>query len=318
MSALKGAPFLDSVKLSRVHISDPVMHLQVPLMQWQMTGLRFDPYFADLPWDRLKELRFHNLELRCDDALYVLEMMKSLVRCSLDLETIPPALTSTTNPATTPADVSLPKPPQLVTLPALLALELSVSGWDSAPTDFFDRIILPSLKELSIKYNDPHSLPCTTLTGLQTRSSFSLERFALANRSGDSLLPFLQSNPLLSRLQLVFCALELLPLANALTRKSKGGTSVLPRLRTLTLADRWMEESPSATWTLATKAVIDMVRSRRYAQDVESDAQLEEFTFGSRAALSAKKSARFCRWRNEGMRVPHSARSSRAQAPHKI
>ncbi|KAJ7889735.1 hypothetical protein B0H13DRAFT_2277183 [Mycena leptocephala] len=262
MSGLEGAPLLESVKLSCVHTAGS-------LMQWRMEEPRFDPYLAGLPWDQLTELRIQDLEIWCD-ALYALEMTTNLVHCALDLRMFPPlaaVIAFTAMPVPVPADEPPPKPKKPVMVPALLALELSVSGWNSSPADFFDRMIFPSLKELSIKYKDRQDLPCATLTELQTRSSFSLERFALASRNGDSLLPFLHSNPLLSHLRLIFCALELVPVVDPLTRKAGGSAALLPRLRSLTLADRWTEETLSATWAIATKVIIEMVRSRRRTQD---------------------------------------------------
>ncbi|KAJ6562625.1 hypothetical protein B0H19DRAFT_1145171 [Mycena capillaripes] len=299
MSALDGAPLLEYVKLSCVRTP-------ITRMQWRMEELRFDPYLAGLPWDRLTELRVQDLEIRSDDALYALEMTSSLVRCVLDLRIIAPlapVIAFTAVPVTAPADEPAPKPKKLITVPALLALELAVSGSNSAPADFFDRMILPSLKELSIKYKDRQDLPCATLIDLQTRSSFSLERFTLASRSGDSLLPFLRKNPALSRLQLVFCAFELVSFADALTFKAGSDVPLLPRIRSLALADRWMEETLSATWASATKAVIEMVRSRRRPHSSEACALLEGFTFGSQVALSAKKAARLDKLRTNGMRV---------------
>ncbi|KAJ6489872.1 hypothetical protein C8R45DRAFT_992036 [Mycena sanguinolenta] len=301
MSALDGAPLLESVKLSCER--DPNS-----ITQWRMTEARFDPYVAGLPWDRLTELVIQDLEIRHEDALYALELTTSLLRCRLDLRIIPPLapVVAFTTAAGLPPPSPPPPPPTLkpVTVPALHTLELAVSGANNAPADFFDRLILPCLKELSIVYKDRKPLPCATLTALQTRSSFSLHRLALASRSGDGLLPFFESNPLLSRLQLAFCGLQLVPLANALTRKPEG-SPFLPRLRLLSLADRWTEETPAGTWALATKAVIEMVRSRRRVQQGGggSSAQLEVFTFGSGAALSAKKAARLNGWRAEGMRV---------------
>ncbi|KAJ6514201.1 hypothetical protein C8R47DRAFT_1313564 [Mycena vitilis] len=304
MSALDGAPLLETVKLICVHTSSS-------LMQWRLQELRFDPYLAGLPWDRLTELCVQDLEIRCDDALYVLEMTTSLVRCAIDVRTFPPmedVLAFTNTPISAAADTPPLKPKKPLTVPALLVLELAVSGWDSAPADFFDRLVLPSLTELSIKYKDRQCLPCATLIELQTRSAFSLERLALASRTGDSLLPFLQTNPRITRLQLVFCALELAPLANALTLKPGDGDSdadsppLLPHLRSLSLADRWADETLSAVWARATKAVIEMVRSRR-RMNSRPGALLEGLTFGSQAVLSAKKVVRLDRWRMDGMRV---------------
>jgi hypothetical protein len=160
-----------------------------------------------------------------------------------------------------------------LSLPTLIGLELSVSDSDSAPADFFDRLILPSLKDVSIKHKgDSHSPPSATLTALQTRSSVLLEQFALANRTGDTLLPFFHSNTLISRLQLVFCTLELRPLAEAFAQRKfegdGGAAQFLSNLHTLNLADRWADETPSATWVLATKALIEMVRFRRLSKGI--------------------------------------------------
>ncbi|KAJ7825485.1 hypothetical protein B0H14DRAFT_2596561 [Mycena olivaceomarginata] len=269
MSALEGAPVLESVKLSCGHAPNSVM-------QWRIAETIFDPHLAGLPWERLTELVIQDMEVLHEDALYALEMTTSLVRCVMDLRIIAPLapVLAFTNlpftvspapaPAPVPADAPPPKPPKPVKLPALHTLELAAR-----------------------------------------RSQ--LHRFALASRTGDSLLPFLERNPLLSRLQLVFCAVELTPLVHALTlqRKSdndEGGTQtqvpLLPDLRLLLLADRWTEEAPAARWARATKAVLEMVRSRRRAG-------LEKFTFGSQAPLGAKRVARLEKWRTGagGIRV---------------
>ncbi|KAJ7140460.1 hypothetical protein C8R46DRAFT_1135670 [Mycena filopes] len=298
MSALQGAPLLDTVAVTCVYSDGRSFHRRT-------ADLRFDPYLAGLPWDQLTELRLHDVEIRCDDALYMLEMTSGLLRCSLDLQIIPPLVTVipfTNIPAPT-ADLPPPKPKPPVIVPGLLVFELAISGSHSAPEDFFDRMVFPSLKELTIKYKEKQALPCETLTAMQTRSSFSLEQFTLASRTGDSLLPFLQSNPTLWSVQLVLCALELVPLAAALTLTAGASAPILPRLRILTLADRWTAETPASTWAHATKAIIDMVRSRRRVNNDDACARLDAFVFGSRAALSAKKIARFQRWREEGMRV---------------
>ncbi|KAJ7461933.1 hypothetical protein FB451DRAFT_1371002 [Mycena latifolia] len=308
MSALEGAPLLDRVKLSCVPAPGS-------LVQWRMADVRFDPYLAGLPWDQLTDITLQDLELRCDDAIYALERMTSLVRCSVEVRMFEPLAPVTAftilpgQPTPASAPPAPPKPAPPVTLPALRVLDLALSGWDSGPADFFNRLTLPSLKDLAIKYKDKGTLPCATLTALQTRSSCSLERFVLASRKGDSLLPFLQSNPLLARLQLVFCALELTPLAAALTRTAGSDAVVLPRLRTLTLTDRWTEETPRAAWARASKAVVDMARSRLHSRMPDAspshtpDARLEIFTFGSGARLSPKKAARMERCRAAGMRV---------------
>lgn len=302
MSALEGAPLLNSVKLSCIHDRES-------RVRWRTRDVRFDPYLAGLPWGQLTDLTLQDLEFRCDDAIYALEMTTSLVRCSLELrmfEPLAPVIAFTTvQTAATPAE-SAPKPKKTITIPALLVLELAISGWDSAPADFFDKMTLPSLEELSIKYKDKGTLPCATLLDLQTRSTFSLTRFVLASRMGDTLVPFLHNNPLLSRLQLVFCAIKLTPLAAALTRTGAvGELPVLPRLRALTLADRWAEETPPAAWARATKTVVEMARSRCGAQDDVNAgvARLERFTFGSQAALSAKRAAGIDRCRARGMPV---------------
>ncbi|KAJ7654325.1 hypothetical protein B0H17DRAFT_386197 [Mycena rosella] len=301
MSGLEGAPHLDRVKLACVHAPGS-------LIQWRTIDLRFDPYVARLPWAQLTDLHLQDLELRCDDAIYALEMATSLVRCALEVrmfEPLAPVIAFTVPPGQdAPAPPAPPKPKPPVTLPALLALDLAISGWPSAPADFFDRMILPSLKDLSIKYKDRQPLPCATLTALQTRSSFSLERFLLASRTGDTLLPFLQANPLLSRVQLVFCALELTPLAEGLTRVARTpGLGILPCLRALALTDRWTEEAPHATWARATKAVVEMARSRWRVHGDAAGARLVGFTFGSQMGLSAKKAERMERFRAEGMRL---------------
>ncbi|KAJ7512925.1 hypothetical protein B0H11DRAFT_1948009 [Mycena galericulata] len=280
MTGLQGAPLLESVKLSCVRPAGS-------LAEWREEDFRLDPYVAGLPWGQLTELALHDLEIRCDDALYALEMTTSLVRCAMDLRIIPPfqpalAFLNANGPA---ADPEPPAPKKPITLPALLILELAVSGANNAPEDFFDRMVLPSLKELTIKHKNDQSLPCATLTNLQKRSgsSFSLERFVLTGcRGNDSVLPFLQTNPLISCLKLVFCGRELLPLAIALTRKA-GSDALLPRLRVLTLVDRWAEESSPTTWAGATKAVVDMARSRWRS---DAGTRLETFTFGSQAAVS--------------------------------
>ncbi|KAJ7127511.1 hypothetical protein C8R43DRAFT_1027522 [Mycena crocata] len=302
MSALEGAPLLNSVKLScgRAPTLD--------LLQTEMAELDvpFDPYSAGLPWHQLTELCLEDLDVRSDDAIYVLEQTTNLVRCSIDLRIIAPvaSILLFANSAA-PASSSPPhKPQKLLTLSALLVLEFAVSGWDSAPVDFFDRLIVPSLKELSIKYKDRQTLPCATLLALQKRSSFSLERFVLARRMGDSLVPFLQNNSLLMRLQLLFCDAELTSVATALTYHAGEAAVVLPRLRALTLADRWTEEAPAGLWSRATAAMVAMLRSRlRIENGGALHSRLERFTFGSRTRLSTKKNAQMNDLRTEGMRV---------------
>ncbi|KAF7364783.1 F-box domain-containing protein [Mycena venus] len=301
MSALDGAPLLESVKLSCART--PRARLQ-----WQRAEERFDPYLAMLPWDRLTELMIRDLEVRHEDALYALELTTSLVRCAIDLKIIPPMAPPVI--AFTPAGIAFPAPapaeperppksPKPITIPALLTLSLAVSGHNSAPS-FFDRLILPSLESLSIKYKDRQDLPCATLTQMQTRSGsgFSLRKLTLANRTGDNVIPFLERG-----------------LAEALTLKVKpddgsSGSSLLPNLRLLSLAGRWAEEKPPATWALATKAVVEMVRSRRrrrLTQDLNasptSTQLLEGFIFGSMASVPPKKLARFEKWRSEGMQI---------------
>ncbi|KAJ7193549.1 hypothetical protein GGX14DRAFT_701119 [Mycena pura] len=293
MSGLEGAPLLESVKLRCVQAA-------TGRLAERHQGMRFDPYLARLPWDRLLELHLEDLEIRDDDAIYALGETTSLVHCSLDLRIMLP-LAPVIPFTNMPAPVDLPPPKRKpVTLPALRIFELVVSGHDGPHvTEFFDRLVLPSLKELSIKYKDRQTLPCGTLTALQTRSSFSLERLLVGNRLGDSILPFLESNPLLRCLQLLMCSLELAPLAAALTLASgHASAGLLPRLCTLTLADRWLD-GPAAVWAGATTALLKMVRSRRHG----GVPQLDEFVFGAQRPLSAKKAARLEHWRAEGLRV---------------
>ncbi|KAJ6620005.1 hypothetical protein B0H10DRAFT_2023272 [Mycena sp. CBHHK59/15] len=302
MSALEGAPLLDTVKFRCLH----------PDNTWQgwrrnyFPSLAINPHVAGLPWEQLTELRLEDLEINCEEALYVLEMATGLLHFTSELRFPEPisAVITFTNLATgLPTPAPAPSAKDRVIAPALLDLELLIDGWTTAPADFFGRLILPSLKELSIKYKFRQELLCETLTALQACSSFSLERFTLVNRAGDSLAPFLQTNPLLVRLQLAFCSVELVPLVSALTRRRGGSTPpLLPMLAALTLADRWAEETPSTTWFRATKAVVDMVRSRWYTQDDASAARLGSFTFGSRVGMSEKKVARLDGCRKDGMR----------------
>ncbi|KAJ7096815.1 fungal-specific transcription factor domain-containing protein [Mycena epipterygia] len=304
MSALEGAPLLTSVKFGAVYSSAPTFHLHVDGVPQVGGKLRFDPHVAGLPWGQLTELCFADVEIRCDDALHLLGVANALVRVKLDVDILKPlmpiiAFTTSIVPATSP-EVPRRQPP--VSAPALRELDLIIGGWagGSSPVDLFDRLILPSLTQLSINYKLSQNLPCSTLLDLQTRSAFSLQQFSLTSRTGDSLIPFLQSNPFLWRLQLVFSARALAPLAAALMRDAE--IQLLPRLVALTLIDRWAEEARTAAWVRAAKAVVDMARTRWRVDRAAGSTRLESFTFGSGARISATKAARLGRMRQEGMR----------------
>ncbi|KAJ7768948.1 hypothetical protein B0H16DRAFT_1411504 [Mycena metata] len=278
MSALEGAPLLESVAFSWV--PHPAFSRQRP-----PRTPRFDPTHAGLPWDQLTELRLRNFALLCKDALHVLEIARALRRCSLHLLT--PATSNT---------VSI-----LLYSDILSSLEVVFTGRGSTAARFLDTITLPSLKDLSITINHDamQSLPCATLEALQTRSSFSLDKFSLADRTGDTLLPFLQLNPRLTSLALTNCALELIPLTLALTYKPAGDSDVtlLPDLRSLALSDHWKEIGrPRAEWTRAIKVVTAMVESRRRTA-------LVDFAFGSSVALNATEKTRLTRACADGMRI---------------
>jgi hypothetical protein len=304
MSALEGAPLLNSVKFGAIYSSAPTFDLHVPVVPPIRGKLRFDPYVAGLPWGQLTELYFTDVEIRCDDALHMFGMANALVRAKLDVYILPPlmpviAFTTSIVPPTSPEP---PRRQPPVSAPALRELDLIISGWarGSSPVDLFDRLVLASVTKLSIKYEYAQNLPCATLLDLQTRSAFSLQQFSLISRTGDSLIPFLQSNPSLWRLQLVFSAQGLAPLADALTRDAD--TPLLPRLVALTLIDRWVEETLTVPWVRATKAVVDMARTRWRVDWAAGGTRLESFTFGSGAGISGKKAARLGRLRLEGMR----------------
>ncbi|KAJ7821035.1 hypothetical protein B0H13DRAFT_2129572 [Mycena leptocephala] len=266
MSALEGAPLLNSVKFGAIYSSAPTFDLHVPVVPPIRGKLRFDPYVAGLPWGQLTELYFTDVEIRCDDALHMFGMANALVRAKLDVYILPPlmpviAFTTSIVPPTSPEP---PRRQPPVSAPALRELDLIISGWarGSSPVDLFDRLVLASVTKLSIKYEYAQNLPCATLLDLQTRSAFSLQQFSLISRTGDSLIPFLQSNPSLWRLQL-----------------------------TLTVP-----------WVRATKAVVDMARTRWRVDRAAGGTRLESFTFGSGAGISGKKAARLGRLRLEGMR----------------
>ncbi|KAJ7635017.1 hypothetical protein FB45DRAFT_1056964 [Roridomyces roridus] len=303
MSALEGAPLLDRVKLGCTH---PLLQSVGDTMARQMVAVRLDPYVAGLPWTQLTELDLDYLELRSDDALYALEMCTALERCTIEVRVMPPLQPTIAftlfppQPTDPPPPPPKPKPP--VTVPALRVLALMLAGHDSAPTDFFDRLILPALTDLSIAYRgDARPLPCETLLELQKRSApMSLERLRVVNRKGDSLLPFLESNPQLVDVQLVLCAQRLAPVARALTCKADGEEPVLlPALRSLVLLDQWAEESSPTAWTGATKALLEMARSRWKLRDGVQ--RLKELQFGSFIAVSAKRAERFEVLREKGM-----------------
>ncbi|KAJ7804039.1 hypothetical protein B0H14DRAFT_3154197 [Mycena olivaceomarginata] len=303
MSALEGAPVLESVKLSCGHAPNSVM-------QWRIAETILDPHLAGLPWERLTELVIQDMEVLHEDALYALEMTTSLVRCGYgppDHRTIgarPRIYQSPVHRFPRPRPRSRPRRRSTSQTPETR----EITG-TSHPRASGERRVQRSHRFLR-QVNPP--LPEGALDQIQGPAAPPARRSrctasALASRTGDSLLPFLERNPLLSRLQLVFCAVELTPLVHALTlqRKSdndEGGTQtqvpLLPDLRLLLLADRWMEEAPAARWARATKAVLEMVRSRRRAG-------LEKFTFGSQAPLGAKRVARLEKWRTGagGIRV---------------
>ncbi|KAJ7253481.1 hypothetical protein C8J57DRAFT_625346 [Mycena rebaudengoi] len=301
MSALAGAPLLDTVKFKCCYPSDS-------LTAWRRDSFVMNPYVADLPWEQLTELRLQELALRCDDAMYVLESATNLRHLSMDIKMVKPleqtVIAFTNTPAAAPTDT--PQRPKHITVPALQVLEVLVSGWPSAPADFFDRLILPSLKGLSIMHKLERELPCATLSALQTRSEFSLEKFLLTSRIGDSLIPFLKSNPQLHSLQLTFCGFELIPFVVALTPTSNSDApTVLPRLTKLILGDRWVEArhsaQPTETWASASKAVVEMGWSRWHTPENGPIARLETFVFGSQIALNRKRAARLAGCRMKGM-----------------
>ncbi|KAJ7146702.1 hypothetical protein C8R44DRAFT_864437 [Mycena epipterygia] len=231
-------------------------------------------------------------------------MANALVRVKLDVYILNPLMPiiAFTTPIVPPTSPKLHRRQPPVCASALRELDLiiSVSGWarGSSPVDLFDRLVLPSLTKLSIKYEYPQNRPCSTLLDLQTRSAFSLQQFSVTSRTGDNLIPFLQSNPLLWRLQLVLSVRALAPLAAAL-----ADIQLLPRLVALTLIDRWVEEERAAAWVPATKAVVDMARTRWRVDHATGCTRLESFTFGSGAGIGKKKAARLGRLRQEGMRA---------------
>ncbi|KAJ7165463.1 hypothetical protein C8R43DRAFT_1164687 [Mycena crocata] len=298
MSALEGAPLLYSVKFSGIHPVLPLHSRRTAVTR----PLRFDPHVAGLPWDQLTELSLGNLEIRCEDALHVLELATALSRFTINLrvfEPIAPVIAFTQAPAApVPSAPLRPKPP--ITAPALVSLDAIVSGWVGAPAEFLDRLVLPSLTHLSIKHSFAQALPCSTLTNLQTRSEFSLQQLFLTSRTGDTLLPFLQANPTLWRLQLVFCSMALGPLVGALARID-AEPPLLPRLRALTLADRWSDEASAVVWGRATKAVVGMARARWRGQG-DRIARLDSLVLGSQAGLG-QKMGRLQKLQEAGMRV---------------
>ncbi|KAK7039804.1 F-box domain-containing protein [Favolaschia claudopus] len=306
MSALQGAPVLEHFTLT------------FPSCCWRPREI-FDPYLADLPWEQLTELSIETLETRHEDALYALQLLEKLVRCRMDIRLLPPLVPVIAFTNGLPAPVQqpatdIPAPKAKISLLTLRVLEVMMTGVRVDPNLFFDRLALPSLTELSIKLSDRLTFRCKMLTDLQTRSSFSLRHFTLANARGESVLPFIENNPLLLSLKFAMCGMDLLPVATALTLTptpdNKAFTSgSVPRLRLLSLGDHWREEGRPTEWASATKAVIDMVRSRR--RRMKGASRLEGFIFGSsQAALSPKKKERLERWCAEGMRgravlLPH-------------
>lgn len=334
MSALDGAPLLSTVKLGYLN---PLLNLPTSRVR-QTDALRLDPYIARLPWAQLTQLELDFLELRADDALHALGLCEKLVRCKIEVRVMPPlqpvlAFTAAAGliPVTTEAPAPDRKPPP-VNVPALRVFALVLVGHvhDAAPARFFDRLVLPALVDLAVTYRHVFSLrgghgqghvgggvgggalPSTTLLELQRRSGFeSLERLSVVNRTGDSLIPVLESNPRLVRLELVLCGERLAPLACALTVKLTGAGEIplLPRLRALVLMDHWAEEAPAGAgaWNAASKAALEMARSRAPRASPSppphaQDGHLESLHFGSETALPPKKAAAFerLRMREEG------------------
>ncbi|KAJ7082796.1 hypothetical protein C8R44DRAFT_753670 [Mycena epipterygia] len=224
-------------------------------------------------------------------------MANALVRVKLDVYILNPLMPiiAFTTPHRT-SNISQASP----STTTHLRVRPAVSGWarDSSPVDLFDRLVLLSLTKLSIKYEYSQNRPYSTLLDLQTRSAFSLQQLSVTSRTGDNLIPFLQSNPLFWRLQLVLSVRALAPLAAAL-----ADIQLLPRLVALTLIDRWVEEERAAAWVPATKAVVDMARTRWRVDHATGCTRLESFTFGSGAGIGKKKAARLGRLRQEGMRA---------------
>ncbi|KAJ7444322.1 hypothetical protein FB451DRAFT_1413227 [Mycena latifolia] len=154
---------------------------------------------------------------------------------------------------------------------------------------------------------DPERAPSSGSSSLSSaarssiiKTSFVNCQFSLISRTGDSLIPFLQSNPSLWRLQLVLSVQALAPLTDALARDADP--PLLPRLVALTLIDRWVEETLTVPWVRATKAVVEMARTHWRVDRAAGGARLESFTFGSGAGISGKRAVRLGRLRLEGMR----------------
>ncbi|KAJ7064774.1 hypothetical protein C8F01DRAFT_774947 [Mycena amicta] len=290
MSALEGATQLERVVLRCLSVEPPRLHEHPG-------GWQFIPIGSGLPWAQLLHLSLlEDLQIRYDDAIHVIEQAPNLIRLALHI--VPAA-----------ADTSKQDP---VSAPALRIFEMTVSG--TGATHVLDALILPSLEELSIRCKEHLPIPYITLVALQRRSSFSLRRLLISNPRMDNILPFLESNPLLERLQLFMCGLSLKLLCVGLTlprdapaaKESEalalaaGVVNALPRLQELALADRWTDERPTTAWSAATRALMDMVRSRRRA-DTGASSPLKNFVFGAEGSLSPKKVARLKVWRSEGM-----------------
>ncbi|KAJ7434006.1 hypothetical protein FB451DRAFT_1419286 [Mycena latifolia] len=240
MSALEGAPRLNSVKFGAIYSSAPTFDLHFPVAPQIRGKLRFDPCVAGLPWGQLTELCFADVEIRCDDALHMLGMANALVRAKLDvhiLRPLMPAIAFTTSIVPpTPPEPPRRQPPVSAPRPARAGSHNQPMGRGKLPRRALRQTRSPLHDEALDQVQAPTKPPVRN----SPRSANALGVFAPA------VLPHQphgrQPYPALA------------PLTDALARDADP--PLLPRLVALTLIDRWVEETLTVPWVRATKAVV--------------------------------------------------------------
>lgn len=273
-------------------------HVELSCPQGQPTGIAFfhrwgqqavaDPRTARLPWSQLVHLQLNGFYMAFDHCLEILRECTQLSSCFVAVTGPTPAL-----------DSSLPIGP--ITMSALQVL--SVHIWEATDTRrFFRNLCLPSLKSLSITHSRGmgDAFDISTLAELQSRSVFSLTGLAIKwttlSDPGQAarLSSFLRENSNLRALNLNFTDLEDTSLFRRLTlnKKKRKTTSLVPRLKALTVIGTWASSHGPRAWDKACSAIMTMVNSRcpEITATGRRSTALQRLVLGSPAKLSAGQS----------------------------
>ncbi|KAF7316452.1 hypothetical protein MIND_00164200 [Mycena indigotica] len=240
----------------------------------------FKPMKSGLRLEQLLHLTLvGSLQVLANDAVNLIGQATNLVQLAIHITRVPEGA---------------PEPDSVVSS-TLRYLDATVSQY-SLPV-FLNALKLPSLEELSVRCRGVQNIPCSVFVGLHEKSAFSLRRFLISDRMGDSIFPFLRCSPFLERVQLIQCGSALNTVCKIFTRKAGNGVPILPHLKELAIVDRWPDERPEVAWDTASQALMAMVRFRRQT----GHQMLNYLVFGARKALNEDQVAQLKTWRLEGM-----------------